>query len=1707
MDTVNLPQINVTPDPQVSIDPYSNTPDTASIDTGSYSTPVTPEVAADRAFKAHFGLGTVLDKGYEDIYSTIVNGGEKDIRREAASSLDEKNARARQQLIMQLANKRVSAEEFNAAMDPEVPGNKPVDPESVIERGWGHAYMSTLDIANSYMDNNTILSSAKQDFPNIVEQKVQAGADIASKRAYLATLAQDTKAKIDNQSWAGWGLDLGLTFVGPYNQYMMRGNTPGTGYLEGGGLLGSNLDAQTNELLLMPFDQFKQKAKDIVDNLNAHNPQLAMRFIDAAFGQSSGERFLANMFTPLDIAMIPGVTSLGRGLVRKMGVLNDSTKAVKDMVEANASTQAEMLNAAGNPKEAAIKQTASNIVEGLKGTSMDPIKRVLQPVTTNMRVDLDTAKSNPGRFGQEIVNRMSESAEKDIDNLQTVVSTALKPDRLADVVMAEAQVRKLEQGMRDNYRGPSSKLIDIEGPFRENVTNTRWYNYLIGREDGSLFRSREQAANDAKLNGLILEATPHDLPNMYQRILEMKADLKAGPSMDADTAELNRFAEMPKQLAALEREHADLAKRGPGGYTIVEAQGPTIDQQGLGFYIRQTAPLNENMRAVWDTMGQIEGSKLPASWVNATVGWLRTPEDTLSQIENMQRKIATHGPAVLLQFAKESAKDVEKLPGKFWKDWERTVDFARKAIDPKDGQPGYFFEHPQELEDFYQMVFKRLPEMPEIEAYFTFKRNNEIDRVFREISMFRNKARIGVEQHRFYHLDDQGNRVYTDFVDGIIQKEFPGGEATVVRINDKQGSEQIFSTNGINALTSAKRKALEKDVSEGREYVIKFFDPDLKPLRDYGDKVGNDRVQYVITKNLETRPLELGQQVNRRGGGHFDYDYNLWLKQAVVEWDKTIGKWIYLGDRTVMPFNNGKLARDIGDHFEKVQDLIKAKRLPEAKDYVENHLNMPWEEHYAHYQKTKDAAGKDVGPMLDKTMPFHVVPNGKLISDLDNSLFKRPEFLNKKGESILIDGTREGSPARQFQVQYTGARDAINVHTINDKGTKGNPIYQYEPAEFVDPLPTLHRALNRVINSVYMDDMKAYSVMHWIKEATPYLRGEQKDFEHAPFYHFAEPKFRSGVETQHPQIYRALIDARDKINQFVGTPSKVDTFLHSAGQKLADATYGKYGQKAAAIPEAMIPYLKDPLAFIRTMTFHLKMGLFAVPQFFTQLTTFSNVMALGGIRNALPVTGATLLHQWSRMNASPEILAGLDKMASNMSWKPGQWLEAHELSKQTGFFTLGNEHAFIDTPWRAKVVQGVGGKLLDWGETFFREGALNTRYAAFYMAYKEFRDGGGGKAGFKGSSGKIGDQELTEILSRAALLDHNQSRASSSVLHTGVMAPAGQFLAYSMRITEMMLGKRLTIAEKARLFTTSAALYGIPIGGLGLFGVPVADYLKTKAKEQGYVVGDNYINSLLMEGGMSALGAVITGNGDASAGNWYNFSKFGTKGIDAISDSMNSDKTIWDIFGGASISTVGNFWKQSSGLRAAMGSMIMGQTDKIPLKLTDLTDMTNEAAIVNDTKRWLIALHTANWVSKNETVLQSGITPGNATFMSALGISNQRTADLTITSKAIKAQKELEETGLQQFVKNMHRHWEALADKNEGQADAFLRTAYGWLEKTGYPQVKRPAAMTAALEGQQDLVNRLDDSYYTRNVPSGAENVRTDAYRTIQQINKKQGRL
>lgn len=1277
---------------------------------------------------------------------------------------------------------------------------------------------------------------------------------------------------------------------------------------------------------------------------------------------------------------------------------------------------------------------------------------------------------------------------------------------------------------------------------RENAKLNGFSDVRIMEGTGAVEKTPAQlegSAYNLKRKGQ-LEGDTGSIARYKQAITDVNKQLKDTSLTKEAKKELrSRLKDFKDTLARFTKELDTINSKVKMGQAVIE-------QNGIGYSYSIKTPFKETNTVVQNYLikngqGQLlKDAKSTGSntgieaWRNSLTRWFRGADDTLAMQDSVQRKISTYARNNLQAWAEKEAKNIEDLtngtvrinpwtgeqlpwyrrtPRSFingfriknkqaFEEFNATLDYARKAIDPDTKEVGYFFQTPGELENFYQTNFQRLPTIPEVQAYFSHVKLTEFDRVLREISEFTRRAREGTEQHQIFIKGKDGKKIASGFFEGIQLDHFPRGTGQVLFMGENEGSEKLaYLSRSSGTFSKDQIQNYKEMIQQGRYKVIQLYNPSEFPLRNFSKLAGDAYVKFVITPVVETKPIDFAH-VNRRGGGHFEYDYEHYIKQARMipqisgqsneDLRKVVAN-LYAGDITAMPISSRAMGLELAGKMNAVRELIAADKLEEAKELAGKTLPMNWDEFYSKF-KPRMINGKEEPPSLNVNEPFQVVPRGKRIYDMDTTLEKR--------YAGFEDESRSGSPAARNQVSYNQERDAEKLMTVNRTYDNGNPVFTYEPATLVNPIPTMNRALNRAINSVFMDDYKFYAVNAWLREAEPHLTlADSSEISSSPFYWFENIKDKSAFKSATPpEVINNLLSNQQKIKQFLGMPNSFDASVHSLTQHLIDAGYrgGESAEKFMAIPIWALSKAKDPVQLVRSFAYNAKLGLFNPAQLFVQAQTFANIWAIEG-RTGAAGTYATLLHQIARTNSSPNVLKYLDEMATKFNmfgvkWKPGEFLEARDALKRTGFEAVAGEHQYADTQLQHTFMKNQFGNFLNAGQVFFREGEKSTRLGAFYTSYKKWRD--------LNPVGKVTDKDLSQILNWADTLTNNMSRASVSNMHTEVFSLTSQFLSYQMHLMDLFFGKRLgeTVAQRnyarARMFLTYAGLYGVPASS-GLIGYPFGDSIRQEAIDRGYVVGESWYKSLIMEGIPSYATFLATGNA-------YNIgSRYGSQGLQFIQDSMQSDYTVWKIIGGAGLSVMSGFFSGLSPLQQSISTWMNGKNEDMaalgkdhPFTVDDFIEPFKEISSVNALWKTIHALNTGRWLTKNEGFVKD-TNKLDAMFMGITGLSPQGQDDMYNKTQIQNAEKEYFKHAEKEAIKQYQRGIQASLDGNQEQANEYFRKAYARLHGAGYPLDMMAQFTARANRGWESQISSISDNFATRHVPESKDTWIGKMFRTM----------
>lgn len=1560
-----------------------------------------------------------------------------------------------------------------------------------------------------------------------------AGALFNSPSARIQSMDEYKRA----DGWGGYLADMAKPFINPlYNNMKLRGLVNDRWFSGfGTNLVDTQLEYEISFLNTI-FDpaEYKAKLSALVERVGNHNPALAVKIAESAHGRSTSQVNADNAFDVLDLTIVgagvaKGVRStyrLGKGLTEDVVI----KRAARDMVRsAENSTEppvVSMAQGAGDVQEAGIQKAVDLLQKDDIQKQADALTSSLKTNRIFITTDRGPAPVERGFtryfFGGDdasttkVVHKSFEDATNHGASPNPRYVDLPEDPRPTRTLTPEEQVLLQPYETRpphsNNYRELATRLVNTADKF------------IRGLQKGILEMSRVERIPALLKVEAAMRAVTEDLKNVYPALSDHILDITT-PVKNTFTNHYD-YSYIIGQKGA--RHFEDFATAEEFGRLRLSNIEHTVEGEGQTFFVRVTKPLPLNADIVRD--GLLASQSSLAKERGPIREWFsryRTPDEIMSQEHRENRKVAVYSAAIYNNLRKSQEKYIQDLQNGVFKtdpvtgeplgrlsqnrlsrdarlgrldQWNRMVEAAKSYEHPVTGEPGYWFRTIGEIEDFYLLNYKRRPDNVEIQAYFAQKNLSDMDHAMRNWRVVTNMKQNGVQQFRVNALSADGkNMVQSQWFDGVPQSKLPSGDESILVIADHLEDSHIGILNKSGPkFTNDVRKLVEK----GEHIIVRFWMPEKMPLLDFGKfkpEDGNPVYAMIKASRHEVKDIAW-EQVPYRDGGHYVYDAEHYIKQAWVIEEKigNVFRRRYLGDTTILPMKIRAMGEDVARKLDSFRQILKDRGPDVAKDYLKvNPIGIDFKEVHGWFLPKKDmSTGLTHPPMLNKNERIQVVRKNDNIWDKTDEL----RSLYPHGKPGEIEDGRKSSLATQYSVEYTGQRDAVGLKTIHNEGTASNPAYKYVDAEYLDPIPVLQRSLSRILNSTFLDDYKNFAVEHWIQEAAgrqKVMRNSLAEFRAAPFYFFHKGEFRPDAAED---VVNRLEAQRKAIQDLLGKETSWTRTINATYDTLTDKIYRGEGIGKVTpqwLADWMLPIATDPVSYLRTMSFHAKLGLFAVPQLLVQSASYVNMYAIAGWRPASMGSAAATFRMWDAVN--PAHRAFLDAKLSGLRlpghekywWKPGEFTEATELLERTGYGHVQNEVSYLGDNIIQSSIRSNAGQFLDAGTWFFRMGEKNTRHGSWYIAYKEFRA--------KNPEGKITEADLRSILDRADLLSGNMSRASSSILHQGVLSAATQFMAYQIRISEQLTGGRLNNYERGRLVAVNAALYGIP-AATGLSGVPVfGDYMRQKMIENGYIPGAHWYSTLIGDGLLGMLSQAV-------GGNVLNFAnRLGNWGYEPIREVLRDDPDILKLVGGAPYSIVSNSMANLDPFFKYVQSQF--REENFNLTKAHVADIFTELAGANNLRKTLVGVNTSKYLS-NRGLYLDDVSVTKSLLTGLTGLRDVRIDDLRHYRDLHKEMDNLQRDAVRGFVRETQRSLQALADKNPELADEYQANAKFYAVASGLPPEREQAVFKQAITASQSLINKIDWQFYgdRKNVPPGKEQLYAKTYRTIQEMRNLQGK-
>lgn len=509
---------------------------------------------------------------------------------------------------------------------------------------------------------------------------------------------------------------------------------------------------------------------------------------------------------------------------------------------------------------------------------------------------------------------------------------------------------------------------------------------------------------------------------------------------------------------------------------------------------------------------------------------------------------------------------------------------------------------------------------------------------------------------------------------------------------------------------------------------------------------------------------------------------------------------------------------------------------------------------------------------------------------------------------VIKDGTLE-----DFRVGISG-KHSISRPFFSPRRDEplpfGLPREELDPRNhFLSPFETMNLYLQNLSRHLTRNDWRLAERARWEKTARAVTQDDTVTFDNPSKFALEH----EDLGKWHEEILQ-WSGYRDKKEQWfeIMTQSAYETVLRKTGR-------GRFSNAINALRH------RDPVAAIRSTTFHALLGAFSPSQALVQASGAAAAVSRGILR---PDRVVANLFRQNGMLMTQHLKPGtteFNSIAKAFGWRPETLKKYMDLWHRMGLWNSVRTNADFEAAAKGfPVTSGGVRRAVDSGLLFFRQGELFNRRMAFMDAIEDF--GGIDKV--------LADRETQrKVTQRVGDLLFNLGRANRAWWQKGPVGISTQFLQIMSKTWETILGLNgnFTFWERMRLGMGQVALYGAA-------GVPFGRFMfNTVAELSGTTREDLENNPLLAQwargGGSDIFLQTLLGL-DVSVAERLSF----LNGFDqALAGFWTEETTPWDLISGPTGGVWGRFYDKFFQLSPFWVGVMDERPIPSSLSLLDLT--------------------------------------------------------------------------------------------------------------------------------------------------------------------------
>lgn len=440
------------------------------------------------------------------------------------------------------------------------------------------------------------------------------------------------------------------------------------------------------------------------------------------------------------------------------------------------------------------------------------------------------------------------------------------------------------------------------------------------------------------------------------------------------------------------------------------------------------------------------------------------------------------------------------------------------------------------------------------------------------------------------------------------------------------------------------------------------------------------------------------------------------------------------------------------------------------------------------YGKDPDAGS------LNAKVPFSLTNGGQRVSDVTDVRSFQP------GKSFVDLSDSEHSLMKNVETDYTQTRGDL-LTTINQVGSQASPVFRMDNAPLMDPLEALNRASSDLVRSMYFDDYKHLAVENFVTQFHDVFKAPIEALRGDPLkYILGKDTLKDGYSDL-KKMSAAKVNIQN-LKYILGLDNDRQMDLKVLKQNLFDTLFSK---GIAEDPWKWSEHT-DPIQITRGVVFHKSLGLFSMPQMVLQAAGVTHTFAIDGnlLRAARANIMATMFRTRGLSVVNPKAQGMISKaIGKALGLSPDLVDEAYDALLKSGMNRFEGEYGKLADQMNPKLLKSKAHKVLDFSTVFFKEGNLYHRNTSFLTSFLRWRT--------ENPTTKLTASSMTQIKNRAELMSFDMSRAmNNSIRSKGLVSIPLQYTGFFENLVEQLMGKRLSVKEKAQMLVYQSAIWGIP---------------------------------------------------------------------------------------------------------------------------------------------------------------------------------------------------------------------------------------------------------------------------------------------------------